>query len=313
MTQLELEKGQEKASEAAEVEDVLIKLVRLIANVSISVSVGTTTASSSAVVDPLLDMLGCKRISENEELVLNVVAAITNLLFYDAPSNLLFTEENKQLLVRLFRPLLLESYNSEALMETARALGNLSRHQDARHLMRDLRIDEILVILLDHDYRDLVYYICGVLVNLASDILCTSRLLTRCRLVPKLAKLLDDAPQDDPELQLCAVKVLTNLTLDGAVRWEADNVESVKSALTQITDPKHCQPCHIEEEDQALKDIRASLLDLSKHLLARLPETTYVCPAPNCGRKFDNEDKLLEHVERRHPEILQENDDSGDG
>merc|ERR1712066_949626 len=137
-----------------------------------SASAGATLAASSAVVDPLLDMLGGKRIGDSEELVLNVVAAITNLLFYDVPSNLFFQEDSKQLLCRLFRPLLLESYNVEALIETARALGNLSRHADARHCMASLRLDEILVILLDHNSSDLVYSVSGVLVNLGSDAYC---------------------------------------------------------------------------------------------------------------------------------------------
>merc|ERR1719305_75021 len=107
--------------------------------------------------------------TESEELVLNTMAATTNLLFYgeQANGNLLFSAESKELLCRLLRPLLLESYNVEALIETARALGNLSRHEDARKCMVSLRLDEILVILLDHQDRDLVFYVCGALVNLA--------------------------------------------------------------------------------------------------------------------------------------------------
>ena len=42
---------------------------RLLANVAISPSAGPTLAASSAVAEPLLDMLGAKRISDSEELV----------------------------------------------------------------------------------------------------------------------------------------------------------------------------------------------------------------------------------------------------
>jgi len=139
LARLELDKDQGKATGMQEIEEVLVKLSRLLANIAISSTAGSTLASSSAVVDPLLDILGAKRISDSEELVLNVVAAITNLLFYDVPSNLLFQEDSKQVLCRLFRPLLLESYNVEALVETARALGNLSRHADARRCMASLQ------------------------------------------------------------------------------------------------------------------------------------------------------------------------------
>lgn len=84
--------------------------VRLIANVAVEPSIGEQLAATATIVDPLLDMLGCKRIAESEELVLNVVAGITNLLYYDSPHNTLFVEENKALLCRLFRPLLLERW-----------------------------------------------------------------------------------------------------------------------------------------------------------------------------------------------------------
>jgi len=40
-----------------------------LANVAISPSAGPTLAASSAVAEPLLDMLGAKRISDSEELV----------------------------------------------------------------------------------------------------------------------------------------------------------------------------------------------------------------------------------------------------
>eukprot|EP00928_Gymnodinium_smaydae_P012508 TRINITY_DN14531_c0_g5_i1.p1 TRINITY_DN14531_c0_g5~~TRINITY_DN14531_c0_g5_i1.p1 ORF type:complete len:868 (-),score=193.45 TRINITY_DN14531_c0_g5_i1:100-2646(-) len=259
------EKGQAKGSASQEIEEVLVKLVRLVANIAISASAGSTIASCSAAIDPLLEMLGSKSISDSEELVLNVVAAVTNLLFYDVPSNLLFQEENKTLLCRLFRPLLLESYNVEALIETARALGNLSRHVEARRCMAQIRVDEILAILLDHDDRDLVFYVCGALVNLAADPESVTRLTTVCPVLQKLGKLLVDAPADDIQLQLVAVKVLTNLSLDPGATWPASSSEDVRGALQQMIASEGA-PENAEEKQQ--------LVELAQHLLGRLP------PAP---------------------------------
>lgn len=71
--------------------------------------------------------------------------------------------------------------------------------------MASLRLDEILVILLDHDDQDLVFYACGALVNLAADVECLGRLAKATPAVVKLAKLLADAPAEDPNLQLVAV------------------------------------------------------------------------------------------------------------
>merc|ERR1719305_1705007 len=126
--------------------------------------------------------------TESEELVLNTMAATTNLLFYgeQANGNLLYSEENRELLCRLLRPLLLESYNIEALIEAARALGNLSRHQDARQWIAELRIDEILAILMAHNDRDLVFYACGALVNVAADASQVLRLCSDVQLRMKL-------------------------------------------------------------------------------------------------------------------------------
>mmetsp|Transcript_19615 Transcript_19615/g.45657 ORF Transcript_19615/g.45657 Transcript_19615/m.45657 type:complete len:898 (+) Transcript_19615:54-2747(+) len=310
LARLEHEKGADKVSGGKETEEVLVKLVRLIANMAISSNVGSTLASSSAVVDPLLDMLGSKKVAESEELVLNVVAAITNLLFYDVPSNLLFLDENKQLLCRLFRPLLLESYNIEALVESARALGNLSRHADARQAMAALRLDEILVILLDHDDRDLVFYVCGALVNLAADPTCTERLMSVCAISQKLVKLLRDAPLDDPGLQLVAIKVLTNLSLDANMSWTAADSEATREALEELsTAASSLEAAEAEEEIIAE---RQQMLELAQHLLSRLPsqpaaEQTvekgplqFICPVEGCGRRFDSEEKLAAHQERRH-------------
>ncbi|CAE7887380.1 ARMC2, partial [Symbiodinium microadriaticum] len=154
---------------AAECEECLVKLVRLVANLTISRDAGVTLASTGSVVDTLLGILSTKRIVNSEELVLNALAAVTNLTFHESEQNLLLSAENKRLLCQLMQPMLLESYNVEALVECARALGNVSRHEDVRQWMVELRIDEVLSILLSHHDRDLVFYSCGAFVNLAAD------------------------------------------------------------------------------------------------------------------------------------------------
>jgi len=225
-------------SDSQETESVLVKLVRLVANVTINPSVGTLVASEASVVEPLLDMLGCKRMAESEELVLSVIAALTNLLYYDSETNLLFSAENKQLLCRLLRPMLLEAHNVEALIETARALGNLSRHPDARQWISELRVDEALAILLAHGDRDLVFYSCGALVNLAADPQTGGRLCREGGLRTKVAAMLHDTLEDDPELLLVGVKVLSNLRLegDGEEPWQEETLRNVRVAVTHARD-----------------------------------------------------------------------------
>jgi len=100
--------------------------------------------------------------------------------------------------------------------------------------MARLRIDEVLVILLEHTNRDLVYYICGVLVNLAADSSCNGRLI-QLKAVPKLVDLLEDAT-DDVELLLCTCKVLANLSLDQAVCWVPQELAHLQRTTRGVVD-----------------------------------------------------------------------------
>lgn len=95
-------------------------------------------------------------------------------------------------------------------METARALGNLSRHAATRRVIKSLKIDEIVVILMDLDSEDLLYYLCGILVNLAADPDCNMRLVMECSVVPRLLELLESAGDD---LIFVILKVLVNLAV----------------------------------------------------------------------------------------------------
>ena len=178
-------KGSSESAVAA-VEDVLIKLVRLIANMSISASLGMQMLASPGGLR-LVELLsraeqrrkrfsipeeGNKRAYMSaEELVLNVVAATSNLLFYANACSLapeeecLFAKRNE--LVPTLVDLLLHP-NQEATLEALRALGNLSRDSDMKALLYELRVDEISAVLLDHIDANVVYGACGVLVNMAT-------------------------------------------------------------------------------------------------------------------------------------------------
>lgn len=262
-----------RGEEAEECEEVLVKLVRVVANVAMSEDAGPTLAESAPVTDLLLDVLGCKCMPQSEELVLNVVSAITNLTFYDTPGNLLLAPENAELVCRQLRPLMLESYNAEALSEAARALGNLSRRADARQWIRELRIDEVLAILLAHDDRDLVLYACGTLVNMAADgcgggrHLCSSHGLHM-----KLASVLNDAPDDDGELIAVAVKLLANLCIGQSAgagpseqpihsEWGSTQLRAVSSGLGRV-----CTSPELADTVAA----QPGLLDLAGRLLCFL-------------------------------------------
>lgn len=260
----------ERGEEAGECEEVLVKLVRVVANTAMNEAAGQTLAASAPIVNVLLDVLGCKRMPESEELVLNVVSAITNLTFYDTPDNLLLAPDNAELVCRQLRPLMLESYNAEALSEAARALGNLSRRADARQWIRELRIDEVLAILLGHDDRDLVLYSCGTLVNMAAEGSCIGRHLCSTQaLHMKLASVLNDAPDDDGDLICVAVKLLANLCIGQPTEaasfeepihaeWGSTQLRAVSAGLERV-----CASPELAETVAA----QPGLMDLANRLL----------------------------------------------
>eukprot|EP00929_Paragymnodinium_shiwhaense_P007965 TRINITY_DN111893_c0_g1_i1.p1 TRINITY_DN111893_c0_g1~~TRINITY_DN111893_c0_g1_i1.p1 ORF type:complete len:856 (-),score=276.77 TRINITY_DN111893_c0_g1_i1:68-2635(-) len=261
---------------AEECEQVLVKLVRLVANVSINPAIGDQLSAAPNIADPLLDIMGCKRITNSEELVLNATAAITNLLFYDSSANLLFSSENKELLCRLLRPMVLEAFNVEALVEAARAFGNLSRHADARKLMVELRIEEVLCILLAHGERDLVFYACGALVNLVCDRNVGRRLCSlggsekQPGLRAQLGELLREGPEyGDWELALVAVKVLSNLCHGEEQPWEPEEIEAVKESLQDCISAAELGLAGSGEGE--VDGPPKSLVDLATNVLVHLP------------------------------------------
>ena len=156
-------------------EDLLIKLLRAIANASINAEFGRAVvrAPQSAALVQLLEMANSDGAAPmSEELMLNTVSVVTNLTFYcgsQSSSNSLW--ESASDVAGLLVSVLLQP-NEEAIVEAARAFGNLSRDASVRILMTQRRVDELLVLLLGHANRDIVYTACGALINVASDDTC---------------------------------------------------------------------------------------------------------------------------------------------
>ncbi|KAF6254755.1 hypothetical protein COO60DRAFT_289829 [Scenedesmus sp. NREL 46B-D3] len=116
-------------SSSAAVEDILVKLLRLLGNAAMDETAGCVLACSEAVVRLVAGVLQGYEFEQQEELVLNAAAALTNLAFYQEPGNQFFSLEPSVLL----RPLLplLTSGNDEAVIEAARAVSNLARGSSA--------------------------------------------------------------------------------------------------------------------------------------------------------------------------------------
>lgn len=86
--------GQSPPMGLTEVDDVLVKVVRALANLAINPSIGSRLAVTPGV-GHLIDLFLAVPVADNEELVLNVVSCITNLSFYAAAPAMLHASDTE--------------------------------------------------------------------------------------------------------------------------------------------------------------------------------------------------------------------------
>eukprot|EP00727_Mastigamoeba_balamuthi_P012380 m51a1_g7765 hypothetical protein (1123) ;mRNA; r:132563-137716 len=249
------QKEQQKATGATltELEQVLIKLIRLLANVAISREAGPVVAATRGI-EVLCSLLERKSPVTHEELVLNIVGAITNFSFYATPSNIILQHQSDisyctplpspslPLFVSPHLFALLESDNDESVIESVRAFGNFSRSEAVRAVMVERRIDEVMSILLEHHAKEVAFNACGVLMNLATD---RARLRPEVvdETVPRLLRLLSEhgASDADTELLVVACKTLFNLCIDDGASGASGASGAAGSnalSLTQLAELK---------------------------------------------------------------------------
>eukprot|EP01116_Phalansterium_solitarium_P021419 TRINITY_DN6651_c0_g1_i1.p1 TRINITY_DN6651_c0_g1~~TRINITY_DN6651_c0_g1_i1.p1 ORF type:complete len:756 (+),score=297.80 TRINITY_DN6651_c0_g1_i1:221-2488(+) len=222
-----------------ETEDVLVKVIRLIANLSITESIGVQI-SVRPEMKILSDLLANSSNDTGDELLLNLIGAITNLSFYSGESNVVL--QNQLQISKLLVPFLIQD-NEEAVIESARAFGNFSRSKPVRELMAQLKADEMAVLLLDHSNKEVVYNVCGVLMNLMADP-ASKHVLPAGDGVEKLLDVLNEAAEDKaaPNAVLASTvcKTLYNFSLDnGDDYFTAEQHLQLNDILLRITDPEH--------------------------------------------------------------------------
>ncbi|XP_077408790.1 armadillo repeat-containing protein 2 isoform X3 [Vanacampus margaritifer] len=149
-----------------EAEDVLVKLVRVLANMCIHENVGAALAGNTTCVQLLMETLELRSVDVSEELTVNVTAAINNLTFYRKESAVL---RRSQLAIAQLMLKLVLSSNMAAMLEATRVYGNLSQSKDVRDFIMQNKVHRFVVTLLDSKNPDLCFSACGVLTNLALD------------------------------------------------------------------------------------------------------------------------------------------------
>ena len=102
--------------------------------------------------------------------------------------------------------------NEEIQIETVRVLSNLSRHRalSAQEFTKEEGFLSMLVVVLDHTLRDLVFYSVGIIINMSLHDEVRPALL-KLPVVDKLIDVLKDANLEDMDLAKVAAKAIHNL------------------------------------------------------------------------------------------------------
>ncbi|KAJ0060929.1 hypothetical protein NL108_001790, partial [Boleophthalmus pectinirostris] len=182
-------------------DDVLVKLVRVMANMCIHRSVGPALANNATFIQLLIETLELRCVQESEELTVNSAATINNLSFYQQPNSAL---RNCHLTIAKLMMKLLLSSSMDAVLEATRVFGNLTQSSEVRDYIMQSKAHQFIVTLLDSKSPDVCFSACGVLTNLSSDIPNRDSLALE-GIAAKLMDCLQDLGQGDWQLagQLC--------------------------------------------------------------------------------------------------------------
>ncbi|XP_043215184.1 armadillo repeat-containing protein 2-like isoform X3 [Amphibalanus amphitrite] len=191
-------------------EDVIVKLIRVVANMVINQEVGSEVSSSPACLKVLLGVLRTHSVEEHEELVLSSLSMLNNLTFYASEESVVF---ERQAEVTHCLCSMLRKEHTECQIEVLRVFGNLTRWPAVREALADREVVSRLVTLLDSDNRELVYTTVGVLINLMTDPGKRSD-FNSFGGIDKLILVLEDFGYSDWQLAALVCKVLWNLAAD---------------------------------------------------------------------------------------------------
>ncbi|EDV25124.1 uncharacterized protein TRIADDRAFT_26025 [Trichoplax adhaerens] len=203
------EDTEEKPKSVAKIEDVILKIIRAIVNLSIYPDVGSIIATSYEFVDYLLQLLATKDILKSREIVTHAAVAISNLSFYDVNESALF---KKEIELTKFLVLLLLDDNASIMIDVVRVFGNLTRSKAVRDLLVKKKVDEMMIALLDAGQRETVFYACGLLMNFMKDADNREKLLKEGG-VKRLIDALRDFGRDDWQLAGLICKTLWNYSV----------------------------------------------------------------------------------------------------
>lgn len=268
--------------------DLLVKIVRLLVNL-INAEDIRSAGNGENIVKFLLEILNVYSIEIHEELILNALACITNLLFYDLPGENFITVRSRFIAFSKISSILVQNFSEEFTAESLRALSNLTRHEEICKELPSLHIIEILILYLDHSYWGIIYYALGSLINVSS---LTKEFLYSEKYFEILINLLGETEYVEVEFSKQLLMIFCNLCSLSKmlVPWESvageENVKTLSGLANRFYEKYKGNPNNLGE--------------IAEGLMQFMPKPFVPCEFEGCGRKFPTAALLQEHWERRH-------------
>ncbi|KAK3926675.1 Armadillo repeat-containing protein 2 [Frankliniella fusca] len=246
------------------IEDVIVKIIRIVANMSMNMEVGERltclpvvnetelkdgindswkdhlnekdTAVGNRAIGLLLMVLRRKSIAESAELVLSTLSTFNNLTYYPSGAELsIFNAHLMDISQALYT--LLMSNLDECLVEATKVLGNLTRSKPARDFLLETGGLNQLLKFLSTDNHELLRSTTGVLVNLMADA-DKREALQRTPGISRLIAILLYHGETDWQLSSLICQVLWNYCIDMTnLNWlGADQSNQLVEVLVDFLD-----------------------------------------------------------------------------
>ncbi|XP_065163837.1 armadillo repeat-containing protein 2 isoform X2 [Atheta coriaria] len=218
-------------------EDVMIKIIRIIANMAINPDIGKTMneAYGSQLIDEFLKVLISNPFKKNNELVLSVLSTMNNLSFYYSPDLDEDIFHIKQIDIMEAISEYIACDNKENVIEAMRILGNLSRSKITRDYVADSDSFNSLIEILSGEEINLIKTTVGVFVNLMSDTK-NRKLFQEQNGVEKLIGVLNQYGQYDWTLSMLVCQVIWNYSIDSVNLYDAFSDNEVQQMIAILVD-----------------------------------------------------------------------------
>ncbi|KAK7605197.1 hypothetical protein V9T40_007055 [Parthenolecanium corni] len=201
------------------VEDVFVKIIRVIANMCIDENVGVSLVSTNdsmpkmnEFLDCLLTILRRKTIHESEELVLSILNTLNNLSYYSLP-NTKRPFGNRCLYICEALNSLMATRHEECVLEVGRVYGNLSRSTVVRKYLLETGALNYVIDWLDSDDKDLLLVTTGILINMMVEKE-ARKFLRHTKGIEKLIENLKHHAHEDWHLSSLMCQVLWNFSIE---------------------------------------------------------------------------------------------------